>query len=431
MLSRVRSGLRENYSGMPREVFVLTSVAFCVAVGFGMFLPVITIFAKEFGVSDFAASFIVSIFAAARLVSTGPAAWMTNRFGEAKVLAAGLAIVAATSVMVGLSRSYTEFLIWRTAGGLGSAMFTVSALALLLRVTPSHLRGRASGLYQGGFVLGNIAGPGIGALFAFSLRLPFFVNAGMLVIASTVTMLMLLHARFAVEEPAPGDASANAADANPLEDLRGARGLRHGLGMPVYRLVVITSLVQGFVLFGLRNALVPLFADHQLSSVRLSSYAFGLGALTNATLLYVAGRTSDLRGRKPAFVLGATFMFTGTALLAAPPSVVTFLISAACFGAGGSFIGASSPAMLGDVTRGARGGVLIAAYQGVGDLGAILGPLAGGLILEQTGSYAWTFGFAAAIVGCVVLLGLRTPESRAGMRGTKSAVTQSSVPTHE
>lgn len=409
----VLTRVRNNYAGLPREVFVLTAVAFCVAVGFGMFLPVITVFAKQFGVSDFAASFIVSIFAAARLVSTGPAAWMTNRFGEAKVLAAGLAIVAATSVMVGFSRTYSEFLIWRTAGGLGSAMFTVSALALLLRVTPGHLRGRASGLYQGGFVVGNIAGPGIGSLFAFSLRAPFFVNAGMLVIASSVTMLMLLHARFATEPEAEVSGSA---EANPLEELRGFRGLMQGLRMPVYRLVVITSLVQGFVLFGLRNALVPLFAVHQLSSTRLSSAAFGLGALTNATLLYTAGRTSDLRGRRPAFVLGSAMMFTGTALMALPAHVAVFLLSAVCFGVGGSFIGASMPAMLGDVTRGARGGVLVAAYQGVGDFGAILGPLAGGFILEATDSYAWTFGFGAAIVATVFLLGLRTPESRPAHR---------------
>jgi MFS family permease len=401
-------------------------VAFCVAVGFGMFLPVITVFAKQFGVSDFAASFIVSIFAAARLVSTGPAAWMTNRFGEAKVLATGLGIVAVTSVMVGFSRSYPEFLIWRTAGGLGSAMFTVSALALLLRVTPSHLRGRASGLYQGGFVVGNIAGPGIGSLFAFSLRAPFFVNAGMLVIASGVTMLMLLHARFAVDAE-PTDAAAKT-ELNPLEDLRGARGLAHGLRMPVYRLVVITSLVQGFVLFGMRNALVPLFAAHQLGSTRLSSYAFGLGALTNATLLFTAGRTSDLRGRKPAFLIGSSMMFTGTALMALPAHTATFLLSAMCFGIGGSFIGASMPAMLGDVTRGARGGVLVAAYQGVGDLGAILGPLAGGLILERTDSYMWTFAFAAAIVSMVVLLGLRTPESRAAHHAQHSPVVSTSQP---
>ena len=400
--------MRHTYAGMPKEVFVLTSVAFCVAVGFGMFLPVITIFAKQFGVSDFAASFVVSIFAAARLVSTGPAAWMTNRFGEARVLAAGLGIVAATSVMVGFSHSYVEFLIWRTAGGLGSAMFTVSALTLLLRVTPGHLRGRASGLYQGGFVIGNIAGPGIGSLVAFSLRVPFFVNAGMLVVASTVTMVMLLHARFAPEEaPTTGEV-----EFNPIEQLKGIRGLREGLRMPVYRLVVLTSLVQGFVLFGMRNALVPLFAAHQLGSPRLSSLAFGLGALTNAVFLYIAGHTADLRGRKPAFFVGSTMMFLGTALFTVPPHVAIFLVSAACFGVGGSFIGASMPAMLGDVTRGARGGILVAAYQGVGDLGAILGPLAGGLILERTNSYPLTFALGAVLIAVVIGLSVSVKETR-------------------
>ena len=405
MLSRVRS----NYAGLPREVLVLTSVAFCVAVGFGMFMPVLTLFAKQFGVSDFAASLIVSLFAAARLLSTGPSAWMTNKFGEAKVLAAGLAIVSVTSVMVGFAHSYPEFLIWRTAGGLGSAMFTVSALALLLRVTPAHLRGRASGLYQGGFVLGNITGPGIGALFAFSLRVPFFVNAGMVLAATVVTLVMLLHARFAVEpqEPAAED------EPNPLENLRGFAGLMHGMRLPVYRVVVIAALVQGFVLYGMRNAVIPLFAVHELGgSSRLASLAFGLGSVSNALLLYRAGRTSDLRGRKPAFLLGAGGVLLGVTLLASPSHVSTFLISAVAFGVGGAFLGASMPAMLGDVTRGARGGVLIAVYQAASDLGTILGPFIGGAILEQTRSYTWTFGSGVALVAVMFLLGVRVPESR-------------------
>lgn len=414
MLSRIR----HNYAGLPREVFVLTTVAFCVAVGFGMFMPILTLFAKQFGVSDFAASLIVSLFAAARLVSTGPAAWMTNRFGEAKVLAAGLAIVAVTSIMVGFARSYPEFLIWRTAGGLGSAMFTVSALALLLRVTPAPMRGRASGLYQGGFVLGNITGPGIGALFAFSLRLPFFVNAAMVTSATVVTLVMLLHARFANEETA----AVVADEPNPIENLRGFSGLAHGMRMPVYRAVVVAALVQGFVLYGMRNAVVPLFAVHELGgSSRLASLAFGLGSASNAMLLYTAGRTSDLRGRKPAFLLGAGGIMLGIVLLASPAHVSTFFISAVLFGVGGAFLGASMPAMLGDVTRGARGGVLIGVYQAASDLGTILGPFVGGAILERTGSYTWTFGFGAVLVAAVVLIGLRTPESRPAHRATHGA----------
>ena len=43
-------------AGLPREVGVLASIAFCVALGFGIVAPAIPLFAKSFGVSTVAAS---------------------------------------------------------------------------------------------------------------------------------------------------------------------------------------------------------------------------------------------------------------------------------------------------------------------------------------------------------------------------------------
>ena len=48
------------FKGLPREVGVLSSVAFCVALGFGIVGPAIPIFADEFGVTAFWASAVVS-----------------------------------------------------------------------------------------------------------------------------------------------------------------------------------------------------------------------------------------------------------------------------------------------------------------------------------------------------------------------------------
>ena len=54
-------------------------------------------------------------------------------------------------------------------------MFTVSAASLMVRISPPALRGRASGAWATGFLLGNIAGPVVGGgLIAGSLRAPFF-----------------------------------------------------------------------------------------------------------------------------------------------------------------------------------------------------------------------------------------------------------------
>src|SRR5581483_10466359 len=100
-----------------------------------------------------------SVFALTRLVSAPLAGRLVNKLGERLVMATGIGIVAVSSALAGLSQSYAELITLRGFGGIGSAMFSVSALSLLLRsVTPAQ-RGRASGLFSGGFLIGGISGP--------------------------------------------------------------------------------------------------------------------------------------------------------------------------------------------------------------------------------------------------------------------------------
>ena len=166
------------FGNLPREVTVLTAVAFAVAVGFGVVAPAIPVFARDFGVGRTAAGAVISAFAFMRLVSALASGRLVNRVGERVVLATGIGIVAVSSALAGLSQSYTQLLLLRGVGGVGSAMFTVSAISLLLRVVDADQRGRAMSMWQTGFLLGAIAGPAIGGpLTDISLRAPFFVYA--------------------------------------------------------------------------------------------------------------------------------------------------------------------------------------------------------------------------------------------------------------
>ena len=45
---------------LPREVYVLGLIAFCVAVGFGVLVPVLPVFARSFGVDNFQVGAVVS-----------------------------------------------------------------------------------------------------------------------------------------------------------------------------------------------------------------------------------------------------------------------------------------------------------------------------------------------------------------------------------
>lgn len=400
---------------LPREVAVLATIAFFVALGFGIVIPAIPIFARTFEVSAFAASAVISVFALMRFVTSPLSGSLTNRWGERIVLSSGLMIVAVSSVLAGLAQSYLQLLILRGIGGLGSSMFTVSAMALLLRVVDAPQRGRASAAFQGGFLFGGVAGPAVGGLvLAWSVRAPFFVYAGTLAIATVVSVTFLTGRRVRAlemavqEEESPGQAPVS-----------GWRELREALRSAAYRAALGVNLTTGLATFGLRSALVPLFVIEGLrQGASLSGIAFLIAAATQAVFLLPAGRMTDLRGRRPALLIGTITTTVGMLALVVSdlitgtvtPATVLFLVAMGVLGVGTAFLGSAPAAVVGDVMGGRRGGIVIATFQMVSDLGAVVGPLLAGLLLDLLG-FESAFAVGAAVSAVAVVLVVLMPET--------------------
>jgi len=210
---------RGPFRGLPREVPILTTVSFTVALGYGIVAPAIPAFARQFGVSTAEAASVISAFALMRVVGALPAGRLMDRFGGKAIMASGIVVVAASSVLAGFSRSFEQLLILRGSGGLGSAMYTVSAQALLLGQVPGSQRGRASGVFSAGFLLGGIGGPALGGLIAaWSLRAPFIIYGGLLVVPAVITAA-------AVRDPGPRPGASGRPDGpRPARPARAWRG---------------------------------------------------------------------------------------------------------------------------------------------------------------------------------------------------------------
>ena len=412
--------LPRSLRGLPREVGVLAAIAFCVALGFGILIPALPVFARTFDVSIFQASMVISAFALVRLVTAPLAGSLVNRLGERWVLSSGLLIVAVSSAAAGLSQNFVQLLVLRGVGGLGSTMFSVSAMALLLRVVDEGNRARATSAYQGGFLIGGVAGPAVGGLvIAWSVRAPFFVYA-ITLLAATAVALVFLRA------PASDFSSTDqAAGPTPPAGGRGARleELRDALRLPAYRAALGVNAIAGFVLFGMRTALIPIFVTEALhQSASLAGVGFLLAAGSQAVLLLPAGRLADTRGRRPAMTIGITALLAGMLLVVAAditsddltgsslPGLALFLVAMAVQGMASAFLGSSPAAVVGDVLAGRRGGIVVAAFQMVGDLGTVIGPLVAGVLVDQF-DFRWAFAAAAALAGGVVVLVRRMPET--------------------
>ena len=395
------------------DVFTMAGVAFCVALGFGVVAPAIPLFATAFGVSASAAGAVVSVFALMRLVSGLAAGRLVDALGPRNTLVGGMAVVAVSSLLAGLAQNYPQLLVLRGIGGVGSAVFGVASMSIVLHVTVRENRAQAMSVYRSGFLLGGILGPAIGgAVLGISLRAPFFLYAGTLGLAGAVALLFL--GKPAADAPAPdasaADASAGAGeepdDPEPVgvPDL----SLREVLRTPEYQAALSTNLAVGLAVFGLRSTIVPLLiVDHLGAAPGWVGIAFLVSALIQTVLMFPAGRWSDTIGRRPVLVWGAMVSAGGLVLLAVGGSLLLVMVAMAVFGAGSAFLGSVPGALVGDVA-GKRSGTVVAVFNMAGDLGSVIGPVLAGWLVDQ-GSYPAAFALGAAVVAGSGLFGLRLP----------------------
>lgn len=369
---------------LPRSVWVLTNNAFLVALGFGVMIPVLPVLAKSFDASNFELGMVVSAFAFMRLVMSPFCGRLNALIGERNAIAIGMSIVGGSSVLMGVSSTYWQLLLWRALGGIGSAMFTVGALTLLLASAPFHLRGRASGLYQGGFLLGGMAGPAVGGLLArISITAPFFFYAGMLFIASALVMVMLRQPKRA--------ATAVEQTGRPFGEV--IRDVR-------YQAALAQTFGQGWQSFGVRNALVPVVVVEILyQDPTWTGISFAVAAVIQTLALGPVGNFVDKIGRRPVMITAGFITGGATVLIPFAGNIWVLMAILGVYGIGSAMQGTAPTAAVGDAAGG-RGGTAVAVYSMMSDVGAILGPLAAGWLADR-----FSMGAAFAAGGAILMAG--------------------------
>jgi len=390
--------MQSPFKDLPREIKILTLASFFVAVGFGIVLPAIPVFARTFGVNNTAVGLIVSTFAITRFASGLISGKLVDRFGERVVFSSGVGMVAIFVLLAGLSQSYGQLLFFRAAGGLGSSMFTVAAGSVIMRAVDDNNRARAFSIYNGAFLVGGISGPAIGGLLSLiSLRAPFFAYSITLTISGLIALFFLK--------------GINLNRGEDGEELAQRTSIAQALSLKPYRIALVISFVGNWVLFGVRSSILPIFVIETLRSTpAVVGYGFTLSALMQGLLLLRAGKISDTRGRKYAAVSGSFIALLGLIVLIFTNSIWMYFLSMVFIGLGGAFLAITPSSIVGDVIKG-KSGQVIGLFQMAGDAGMMVGPIV-------LGWFADTFSYQAAFISTVVIfsvsviLSFRLPETR-------------------
>jgi MFS family permease len=375
---------------------VLVFASFFVAVGFGIIAPTLPLFARSFGVNHAQVGAILSAFAFARFASGLVAGKLVDTFGERMIYTVGVGFVALSSAAAAMAQSYSQLLVFRAAGGLGSSMFSVAAGSLLLRVVSDNQRGRAQSLYNGSFLLGMVGGPVVGgALSGFSLRAPLAIYAALLAISSVSAALLLRGSALAAKP------ESKAVKTSIMDALR----------LKPYRIALVISFSTGFIIFGMGRSIVPLFMVEEMKvSTTYMGIGFTLASIANGLLLLRAGRLSDENGRRYVAIVGSSALFISTALLLFTVQAWIFFPAMIFSGIAGAYLATVPGSLIGDVLKG-KGGQVIAVMQMSGDFAAMISPILLGAISDAAG-FKPAFAVSAALMAAVVLIATRIPETR-------------------
>jgi MFS transporter, ACDE family, multidrug resistance protein len=385
---------------LPSEVWVLITANVVIALGYGVVAPVLPQYARNFGVSIAAATFVITAFSLMRLIAAPASGLVIQRLGERRVYLTGLVIVAVSTGACAFAQTYWQLLLFRSLGGFGSAMFTVSSLGLMIRISPADARGRVAGMFSSAFLVGSVCGPVLGSLTAgFGLSAPFAIYGVALLVAAAVVFFRLRHSSLA----APAEAESEP----PVT-------LGMALHNRAYRSALFSNFATGWSVFGLRIALVPLFVTEVLMrGPRVAGLALATFAVGNVAATIPSGYLSDRIGRRTLLIVGLAASGVATIMVGLASSLTLFLAGAVVAGAAAGMFTSPQQAAVADIVGNkSRGGTAVAGYQMMADAGAIVGSLAVGEIAEH-----FSFGSAFVISGVILLVAavfwVFAPETRA------------------
>ena len=388
---------------IPEIRFVVLGT-FIVMLGYGILSPALPLYARSFGVGYDAVGMLISAFAFTRLVFdlvTGP---IVNRLGERTTIVAGCVIVGVTSALAAVAPTFPLLVLFRGAGGAGSAIFFAGIMSYLMRMAPPEILGRVMSVFFGAFNLGIIMGQPLGGLSAhlFGLASPLWVYAGACLLAGLVYQRNL--------PPPP-----------PRADRAVGVGIR---SLPWRRPFVSTLVANGayfWMVASVFTTLSALFGKERVGLTELGvGMALALASATEFAVLFPVGAATDRLGRRAVLVPSFLALAVVVAVTGLATSIVAYAVVLALLGVTAGAAGVPIPVLLSDVVPPEQKATAIGVYRFVGDLGFVLGPLVSGAV-------ASAFGFPAAyalsalplLVAALVLF--TVPETLPSARGRHSA----------
>jgi len=346
------------------------------------------VWAREFGLTFAEVGLLRTVYSGGMAAFQIPAGLLAERWGEARLLAAGTAATALGFVAAGFSGSFLALLGCLIAGGLGSGVQHPLSSSLVSEAYESGRRRIALGTYNFSGDLGKVVVPA-----AVALAVPWIgwrgaveTYAAVGLVAAVVVLLVLFRLRAGVEGAARSEASRSSTDWG----IRDARGFQALAAIQV----IDNSTRSGFLTF------LPFLLIAKGSTVQAIGLALMLVFAGGAVGKFLCGALAERLGVIRTVII--TEVATGGAILVllalplVPALVLLPLLGVALNGTSSVLYGTVADLVTSD--RRARG---YGIFYTLGVGASALAPFAYGLVSDWGG-----VPLALGLVGSMVFLTL-------------------------
>ncbi len=323
--------------------------------------------------------------------------WCADRFGPARVLAAGFLLWSLATALAGFAGGVAALVALRLTMGIGEATFYPSALSLLSRNVAVTQRARATATMQFGAVIGPAVGTVLGGLI-----LVRYGWRAMFVVMGLASLIWLIFWRRWMRKPQEASAPAQTGDDPPYATILRQRALWGGM-MGTFCSNYAFYFVFSWLPLYLVNERGLSLAE--MAPMVTAFYVFdGASVLLTGWLLdrWVSRGASLNRAYKTALALSSAGV--GICLIAST-RVSGLVAGAAILLLTGVMDGMNSPSNP-SVTQTFAGPRATGRWMGlqnaVGNVAGMSAPVVTGYLVQQSGSYT----SALMVSGTVALLGL-------------------------
>lgn len=365
------------------SIFVLFLIVFIDLLGFGIIIPFLPFYAREYGATGKTAGMLVGVYSAMQFLFAPIWGRLSDRIGRRPVLLISLVGSMSGYAIFAFAHSLTLLFVSRIVAGIAAANIGTAQAYIADTTTPEN-RAKGMGLIGAAFGLGFILGPPIGGILSSaSLHHGHHGNLYPGLLAAGLSMTALIVAAFALVESKPVDLTPRSG-LPPQFDIRMWRYIFERKTLATI-LLVLFLIILAFA--GMETTVTLVGKDHfHFNQMDLAYLFLFMGIIVAGIQGGGIGPLTKKFGERNVIAAGALSLTIGLALV---PLVDNpkYLYVVAFFIALGQ--GTGYPSLTSLVTKASpreEHGSTLGISSSVASLSRIIGPIVGGTLYDWRGT---------------------------------------------